>query len=345
MPSLTDLNEEQLNQVLPLEHDVDHLSPKVIFSRFNITLAEIKSNLAKIGFSTADWDRNLGREERVRLHKYILSDLEVQRLIISKAFEKREVLTKYLAQVNLLENSDFGLVDLGTGATLHNALAAILETQNIKPPNSFYLGLRKVRSNKFDPPEPYLYNEIDRLGFMNIPGIITFLESVCSADHGSVVDYSYAHNSDEVHPVFKEESNQAVTDWGYPLVRTAILNFTDNLLLDSNLLNPFGDVRALIETLQKEFWLNPTLEESKAWGNFPLEDGWGKESKFLTLAAPYSFRDLPKLWWLVFKTGDVWLRRHWWHSASLKMSPPLLKITFCSGEKIIKLVKKSLKKL
>jgi FMN phosphatase YigB (HAD superfamily) len=340
LPSITSVNDSQINRLLPLEHDVDFLSPRIIFDRFCISVNEIQDGLEQLNIMPCDWDRSLSHEQIKLIRRHILSDLLLQDLILLRATEKRKTFIQYLEQVRLLEDDRFGVVDLGTGATLHHALAAVLETCGVTPPKSFYLGLRKGSDSEYGLPEAYLYDERYRLGFMQAPGLITFLEAVCSADHGSVLDYK--NDLDVVRPILKDESNQAVDEWGYPIVRNTILTFAENLLLDFRLLNPWADVRTMIEHLQQEFWRDPSVKEAHAWSNFPLEDGWGKHSEALVLAKPYSVFDLPRLWLHIFRYGGIWWRRHWWHAAALKMTPFWFQKTFNGGSKVIKWVRKKL---
>lgn len=339
LSSLTTLDEEKLSWIFNLEIDVDHLSPKILFSRFSILPEKIEESLKKIGIYPQDWNKSLSRSEREKLFRHILSDPDIQRLILLKSSEKRDILLRYLEQVGLLKDDNFGVIDLGTGATLHNALAAVLETQNLKPPQSFYMGLRNIPDSKYGHPEPYMYDGRHDLGFTNSPGLITLIETVCSADHGSVIDYEISENI--VHPVFNGESNQAVMDWGYPIVRNAILTFTDYLLLDGSLLNPWADVRAMSAVLQQTFWLNPSTQEAQAWGSFPMEDGWGKESESLVLATPYAITDLPRLCWHLFRDGEIkYWRRHWWHHGAISMSQPWIQLTFAMANSAIAILRK-----
>jgi FMN phosphatase YigB (HAD superfamily) len=340
LPSLTVVNRSEIERVFPKAFDVDFLSPKILFSRFCISPDEIQAGLEKIKLYSQDWNRNLTQQEREQLREHILTDSDIQSLILERAAEKREILIQYLHQVKLTEPEKVGIVDLGTGATLHNALAAVLETCGIEPPTSFYLGLREdVSDSKYGLPEPYMYNVRQQLGFLNCCGLTTFMEMTCSADHGSVVGYKVCNG--KVKPVLTSKANEAVIGWGYPIVRETILKFADNLLLDPTLLNVWGDIRVATRTLLSLFWSDPTIEEAKAWGGFPMEDGWGKEYVTLTLATPYSLNEFPKLCRSLYRNGDVYLRRHWWHEAALKMSAPWFQRSFkFSSPFILKLRKK-----
>lgn len=327
LPSLTTINERTLKGIVNLETEVDYLSPKILFARFYISQDEIKVGvLEQIGIFSQDWNRNLNFAEREKLFNYILNNPEIESLILFKAAERRDVLLQYLNQVRLTEDDYFGVVDLGTGATLHNALAAVLETRNLNPPKSFYLGLRNIPDSKYGLPESYMFDARQNLGFTNSPGLITFLEAVCSGDHGSVIDYEVKGKI--VRPILKEEANQTVLNWGYPIVRDTILAFTNYLLLDESLINPDGEVRAMSESLLQAFWLSPTEKEAHAWGSFPMEDGWGKEAELLVLAPPYSVADMLGLCWHLIRYKKLPQRRHLWKYAAFRRSAVWIRTPF-----------------
>lgn len=233
---------------------------------------------------------------------------------------------QYLEQVGIFKDDNYGIIDLGTGATLHNALGAVLETCNLKPPKSFYLGLRNIPNSKYGLPETYMYDLRKKLGFTDSPGLITLLEAICSADHGSVIGYGVSEGV--VKPIFKEESNQAVIDWGYQIVRDTILDFTEHLFLDDDLLNPWGELRAMNESLLQEFWLHPTVKEARAWGSFPMEDGWGEESTLLTLAPPYSIADVLNIFVHWLRNGKIPQRRHLWKYGAFMGSKSWIRLPF-----------------
>jgi FMN phosphatase YigB (HAD superfamily) len=334
LPSVTTLDEEHLSYIF-LEDwlDVDFLSPRVILARFCLTPEAVRESLLGIHLTEAAWDRNLTPAERKQLRQHILQDPHLKSAILAQAEQKRQVMVQYLKQQGVTQG-DFGLVDLGTGATLHYALSSVLETIGVAPPKSFYLSLRQsVPESRFGLPEPYLNDGRFNLGFFKFPGIVTLLEAVCSADHGSVI--SYRQVGRKIEPVLKEERNQAVLDWGYTGVREAILDFAENLFVNEKYLDFGSDMRSTLELLQSEFWYRITPAEAKVWGRFPMEDGWGNQSFSTLLARPYSLKDTL----YPLRIGYNHVARHWWHEAAFQMSDRPIQILYSLNRKLGKQIR------
>jgi FMN phosphatase YigB (HAD superfamily)/uncharacterized membrane protein len=317
LPSLTTLDETELDGIFPLSKDVDYLSVRIVLARFALEPETISGALERLGLAASDWERNLSAAERQSLRQGLLTEPEIRQQILQSAAQQRQVMMRYLDQEGLLETQQVGFVDLGTGATLHSALATVLATAELKPPVSFYLGLRaEVKQTQFPLPEPYLYDARLKLGFLDRPGLTGLLEAVCSADHGSVIGYQL--QGDRVEPLMAAKTNDRVMAWGFSLVRETICCTADQLMLDAALLNPGANLcEATLEAFS-QFWQSPTIAEAAAWGAFPLEDGWGKAACYLTLAEPYRWSDV-----IVLKK-----HRHWWYEGALAQTSPLLRQAF-----------------
>jgi FMN phosphatase YigB (HAD superfamily) len=319
LPSLTEVDEEHLKGIFigKLSFDLDVITPQIALARLCIHPDDIRDRLALIGLSAQDWNRNLSREERLALFNLILTDPVVRQLTLDKAGEKRQLMLQYLEQEGLLDPIDYGFVDLGTGATLHYALCEVLKTVGQKPPVSFYQGLRQdISVGQFPAPLPYLFDRRFGLGLMNVPGFNEITEAVCSADHGTVLGYQRL--GDRVEPLLKDAANQAIFDWGFTKVRETICCFAEQLVLDQQLVNPWVDLRPVGCDLIREFWLHPTEAEGRAWGSYPMEDGWGKESFHHCFASSYRWHHILT----TLLNGQLWNRRHWWEAGALAMTPP-----------------------
>jgi FMN phosphatase YigB (HAD superfamily) len=334
LPSVTRVDEEHLKGIFTgkLALDVEFVSVRLALARLCIDPEEIKDSLTAIGLTEKDWSRNLSRGERIKLSERVLEDERIHEVILHKADEQRQVMIKYLKQEGLLDPIPFGLVDLGTGATLHYGLSEVLTVAGGKPPVSFYQGLRKgIPEGEFRAPEPYLFDKRLGLGFFETPGMNEMVEMTCSADHGTVI--SYKEVGSQVEPVLKEDFNSTVMNWGYPIVRETICCFVDNLLLDPSLINLRTDLRAACVELCNAFWSNPSLAEATAWGDFPMEDGWGNESFYHCLAESYRWNELMATLW----QGNLRGRRHWWEAGALALSPPrlqtALKVSLSLGQR------------
>lgn len=327
LPSVTRVDEEHLKGIFigKLNLDIDFVSAQIALARLCIEPFEVKNLLETIGLPEGSWSRNLSPNERCDLSQLVLENSQMQDLILRKSQEKRQVMVKYLRQEGLLDPVEFGLVDLGTGASLHYALSEVIQFSGGKPPISFYQGLRaEIPRGQFANPLPYLFEAQHNLGVYEHPGngaptVNVITEIACCADHGTVLDYRDLGNT--VVPVLKEETNRTVMDWGYALVRETMYCFADHLLLDPKLVNTKADLRAACKDVCRAFWLEPSVIEAEAWGRFPMEDGWGDKSFYNCIADSYRWRDVIPTFW----NGHFPGRRHWWHHGAFALTPLVLR--------------------
>lgn len=321
LPGLNSADEEQLGRIFK-SYDffsVDHLTIEGALSRVEVTPHEFAEPLARAGFHEADWRRPLRHAERQALRDLLLHDSAVGELIMRRAAAARELSLGYLRQEGMFENVPWALVDLGTGATLHRALSHLLEQAAGPPVTSLYLGYTGGRADLPGRLLTYYFDLPSRLGMNEVPGLVTMIEMICSADHGTVLGYK--SDAGGIRPALKEERNSAVLDWGYDLVRNTVSRFADELLLDSELVSPWADLRRAIAATLTLFWLSPTGAEAEAWGGFPFEDGWGQASYILRLGPPFRWRDLAH----IVAQKDVRHHRHTWKHGSLQRTPPVLR--------------------
>ena len=73
-------------------------------------------------------------------------------------------------------------------------------------------------------------------------------------------------------------------DWGLGTLRATVRAFAEELLLDADLVDPDADLRPAVTDALRLFWEQPTRAEAEAWGAFPWEDGFGAETRHVSLA-------------------------------------------------------------
>ncbi len=331
LPSLTSGDRADVERVLPRKFDVS-LTVRQALARFEVVPESHRDPLERAGLPAATWDQNLSEDRLEALRTLLTEDPGFRSNVTAGAEQRRALLLRYLEQVGFVGPDPVALVDLGTGATLHNALGAVLESAGRGPPKSFYLGMRNVPTGRFGRPEVYMNDAGQGVGFGSAPGLTTTLEAICSANHGTVLGYE--DRDGRIEPVLAADDNPAVMAWGYSIVRQTIVDFADYLVVDPELVDPWGDVRPVIERLQKTFWRTPTREEAGAWGAFPMEDGLGREAVYVQLAEPYSPIDALRVVRRVARDGKLLWRRHWWHDGALAMSSPLLREALTASERL-----------
>ncbi|KAB8334853.1 hypothetical protein SD80_000200 [Scytonema tolypothrichoides VB-61278] len=320
LPAVVSLDQQQALEMLKrpswILDGTSNVSIQDFLARVSIAPQEIRDSLAAVGFKEEDWSRILSPQEVQALHP-VLDKPEVSELILQKAVQKQQVLMKYLDQEGVLDSIPKGLVDVGWFGSSYDSLAAIVKTNGATLDVGLFYGLKSnSKGNQSDSKKGYFFDQRTRTGFKDVLpelGIVP-LEMFCSADHGTVL--GFMEEGDQVRPVFKEERNQRIIDWGLPLVRKAVYSFTENLLLDPNLVNPWADVREASADVLQSFWLNPSYTEAQAWGDFPWEAGHSENTN--SLAQSYSWINVAKS----FVTARFAYNQGLWFEGSVAQSSP-----------------------
>jgi len=318
LASITDRTNFALASLIPTDGDVPATIPMVL-RRLDISPEEITQQLEVGGFPKESWSRNLTPDEAGRLRTIVRDDPAVQLLVRDRAKRARDLVLTYLEQVGAVTDEHIGFVDLGTGATLFNALSSILATVGQQPPTGFYFGLRsQLPETGFGRPLTYIRDADERVGFLRTPGLLTLVELACTADHGSVV--GYAEGDAGVVPVFSTQGNEPVVAWGLPIVRETVARVARELLLDSDLSGVDSiDLRPAVLAVFNLFWNTPTKAEAIAWGAYPFEDGWGNDATRRSIAEPQRLHRLARK-----------PHRHFWHGGAQQLSGPLSRSAFHS---------------
>jgi FMN phosphatase YigB (HAD superfamily) len=296
LPALASLDREQAFQMLKRSSWIldatSAISIRDFLARASITPEEISDSLAAVGFQAQDWEKVLSPSEQQVLHP-LLDNSKVKDLILQKAAQQQKVLMQYLTHEKLLDSIPKGLIDLGWFGSSYDALSPLLKSNNAILNVGLFFGLRSnSKEDRCSFKKGYFFDERSQTGFASaLPefGIVP-LEMFCAADHSTIV--GFIEKNEQAYPLFREKGNQRVIDWGLPLVRDTIYNFTENLLLDEGLVNPYADVREASAEVLKSFWLTPSELEATAWGNFPWEKGHSEKTE--SLAEPYNWLHIAK---------------------------------------------------
>jgi FMN phosphatase YigB (HAD superfamily) len=336
LPALASLDEDQAEQMLKrpswMLDTTSAISLRDFWARVNIAPEEIEDCLAFVGFKRESWERTLSTHEQQAIHP-LLDTRKVKDLILQKAVQQRKILINYLNQEKLLDTIPKGVVDLGWFGSSYDSLRPILKSRNATLDIGLFFGLRdNAQKNQSGSKKGYFFDERLQVGFQwSLPemGIVP-LEMFCSADHGTVV--RFIEENGQAKPVFREECNQRVIDWGLPLVRNTVYCFAENLLLDATLVNPYADMREATVDLIKSFWLTPSKLEANAWGDFPWEKGHGE--KLDRLAQPYHWRQVAQS----FLTLRLATHQGIWTEGSLARSSRPIRILIQSFQRFRQLL-------
>jgi hypothetical protein len=324
LASITDRTDVAIDSLIPSQGDVP-ATLEMVLRRLDLSPEEIAEPLKTVGLTSESWARNMTPDETDRLRLLVRDDPDIRWLVRDRAKQSRDVVLSYLEQVGAVTDKPIGFVDLGTGATLFNALSAILATVGQPAPTGFYFGLRSHLPNAgFGRPLTYVRDEDERVGFLRTPGLLTLVELACTADHGSVVGYS--DDAGVLEPTFSKQGNEPVVDWGLPIVRETIRRVANELLLSPDLVGLDSiDLRPAVLDVFDLFWNSPTRAEAVAWGAYPFEDGWGDDAYRHPIAEPQRLRGLAR--------GKP--HRHFWHEGAQQLSGPVARRAFHSRQRLI----------
>ncbi len=334
-PSITSDKGDFLRFIFQHGRDVDFQSIRLMLDRIDIKPEEIEGHLHSIGIEPDQYEHNLSPEKRKEFHKYCLENKELRRLILIKSSKRRKILLDYLKQEDILKDNNFGLIDLGQNATLHNAISSVLHSVGKPTPRSLYLAAGKEHP-EFGQPFAFIRKNSDgKLGIQDVPRLVTGIEMFCSADHGTVKGYEIDPKENKIIPVLKESSNEPVINWGFLTVKETILKFTEILELD--LINQNNiDFKSCIKPIFEIFFQTPTKEEAKVWGNFPMEDGWGDFSIHKPIVEPIKLNQL---------ISSSRSNRHVWGMGSLKITKEPLRSFLKAGILLQNFINKVRKKI
>ncbi|MDD5218371.1 MAG: hypothetical protein PHN49_02405 [Candidatus Omnitrophica bacterium] len=317
LPSLEVLDEKELEVIFAPS---SIMTIKDLFARFKITPKDITNHLKHIGFNRADWERKLTNDEYRSLRKLILEEKEIKQLILEHAKDCRKLLLGYLAQEGLYDATPYAIVDLGWRGGMQKALS---RAANIRPVGLYYgIIAEKPLDEKYGTAKCYLFDNGTKQGFLNYADkdLNIMLETLCSADHG--VSMGYEKKGSVIVPVLKENRNTEVVDWGLPLIQQTICQFSENMELDSDLVNPWVDMRQACSALIDNFWLKPGKIIAKAWGDFPFEEDQCS-GKYHSLASSYGMGNI------ISAFNKVKLPQHLfcsWRGGSMAITPVPLQI-------------------
>ena len=294
----------------------DHLTVRGILSRVGLQPEAFANPLSLLGFDRAQYDRQLSESEKESIRP-LFDRAEMHDAILKQSAQARHLLLDYLDQEGLLASSHAGIVEIGWYGRTRASLNAVLRSCGHKPLPFFYFGLFNTIDHLSGPWESYLFDGHHGTGHLaeTLPEVWTIMETFCAADHGMTV--GYARENGTIRPILRQERNAKVLDWGLRIVRRTVSNFTEALLLDSELVDWQADLRQVTIDLLKTWWLTPTRDEAHAWGRFPYEDDQSGQT-WQCLAVPYRSTDVLKT--IVFGAPSHRHRGWSWIHGSLQQS-------------------------
>lgn len=324
LAAMFDLGEEDLAWV---ERDVPELSPRGVLALLDVAWHDVATAMARLGIEP---DAPPGSSDARRALEAVRNDPEVGAQVLERSAERRELVDAYLAQEGLLDGSACALIDFGGVGSQMRALHLLITRAGGKRPRLLLLGMDRPEDAglRTPPGEPdwlqdtacYLYDHRRNLGVQRRRGFGTCVQMFCAADHGTVT--GYRAQGARIVPTLSQERDEDLQTWGLATMRAAITTFTEQMILDTDLVDLDADLHEAATRGIDLFWTTPTRAEASAWGAFPFEGA--EVASGVTrprLAHPYHWRfvvhgllggTFPHLGW-----------RHWYEASLVLSSRPV----------------------
>jgi FMN phosphatase YigB (HAD superfamily) len=317
----------------------DDLSVRSLLARVDLEPDDVREHLVEAGLPAAEWSRALTTDE-IRGLRELLGRASLRERVLAAAEGKLDLAARYLVQAGVPRSRRAGLVELvGHGNLQESASALIARAGGAPPPppppptGLYFAWIADSRKRAITAPLVYLRDSPDSRDLVPGWGVIA-LEAFCAADHGTTIEY--AEEAGTVVPVLEQAGNPPVSDWGLGLMRQTVAEFADALVLDQDLVDPDSDARPVTLRALREFWMRPKESEARAWGSFPWEDGFGKETRYQRLARGYEWSHVGR----AARDGRIHrFHRAAWPAASLVLTPPLRRFALRAAAKISRLAR------
>ncbi len=305
-------------------------SIRSILARLNLDAEAVATELESAGFFPERWSEQLTTSGLTRLMELLTRD-DLATIIRGRARIARREVQAYLAQEGFLASGRVGIVDLGGVASQFVALSEFRAQVEESAPIGFLAYRERAEpwpASATDAGcaalEVFLFDAVHGRGIERFAGLVPFLEVFCTADHGTTIGYRC--EGDRVEPTLATQPSGLVGTRGFRLMRETIDCFTDDLVIDREIVALHAGLRATVTENLRQFVLTPTIDEARAWGSFPFEAlGTGAVR---TLAESWSLGDVARRLMGRPLPGD-WFT--WRDGSRLVSSPPARKVLGAAG--------------
>ena len=319
-----DLSEAEVAWV---ERDLPLLTPADVVTRFDVSWDEVSAAMVQRGIHS---DQTPGSEGSQRALAAMRDVPELRDLALSRATDRRQLVGAYLEQEGLLEGTPCGLVDFGGVGSQMRSLHMLTTHLGGLQPRIFLVGLDRLPESAIEPStqpawledtETYLYDHRRGRGIERKRGFGTCVQMFCAADHGTVT--GYVRDGDCVEPILAAETDDALIEWGLPILRRTISSFVEHVVLDGDLVDVRADLREPVTAAIDLFWSEPTTDAARAWGAFPFEGAEVGATARRPLAYPYTWRSV--LHGAARRSFPNFGWTHWFEG-SLQLSSPFVRV-------------------
>ncbi len=223
--------------------------------------------------------------------KTLRTERSFQKALLETAANCRRATSAYFHQEGLLDNIEWGIVDVGWIGSLQRALDGILFENNRRVKHGYYFGLDRSPEDEVNlSARAYLFDH--RLGLgghLQPPHIRTLVEVFLRADHGMTKGYDQKDGRSI--PKFVEDETRLVIEWGLSFLGRSVKAFVETLEISNISMETFRSSRSLACKLLCTFWEHPADEEVAVWGAIPF-GGEQTGERWFAMSQPLSYGDL-----------------------------------------------------
>ncbi|MDR1378909.1 MAG: hypothetical protein LBJ36_07640 [Synergistaceae bacterium] len=282
-----------------------------VFARLNISLPETEQVFARYSFLKSLWNEKIYKNANLDRLKALLQDPQIENLIFAKASSHRANVLSYLKQEGLAERELWGYVDLGWRGRMQQKLAKfVLQIDGIRP-EGFYYALTSMPDTSAYGGYHVFSSHGDPGALSCFEGLAAFMETMCSGSHGVVLGYEKGEKGTFI-PVLKEAINNPLQKWGLSIYRKTLDEYCEYMQKGCVAIEDWRFEKEMLYRLLKKFWLEPSANEARVWGDFPISSDPLDAGKMI-LSSPIEFQNiigefLPYSWGYRIQS----LQTQWW---------------------------------
>jgi FMN phosphatase YigB (HAD superfamily) len=294
---------------------------RCLLSRLDLSPENIRPVLEEVKFAESRWNANFSQPESeiVRSPAFIS---KLRPYILENAEKRRSLLLEYLKQQNVLQDSNYAIVDIGWHATLQDCLSRVVKSEGREVGRGVYFGLLDYHErSQLGVKTAYFVDGKRKRGYtFSASELVFLLETMCVGSEGTVVGFATDEKDNTVKPVLKSDRNSGAADWGLDTLKSAVFSFVDNLLIDTRFISVTADARQAVLDVLKLFWRAPSRDEAQMIADFPFEGGMSGDVPVRTAAHSHSWKQVLS----ALGSGSIPVDRDaLWSEGSLALTPPL----------------------
>jgi hypothetical protein len=262
LPSVFRVDTEALNWIFA---NTSFLSVDVILTRSGNVEHELSPgarNAICACIPQQEWSNNLPDSDRLRLRRVFEENEDIHKWIQEGAEQVRKSTIQYFKQEELMDGTEWAMVDIGWGGNLQNSLSRMLTIVNGASRQSvrgYYWGLRTKKPYHPDDKQIAFADELSDRWRHVMFCYVGLYEIFASADHGSTI--GYYETTKGWKPVLRDTGANESINWGVHHLHEGAVAFSCNLIRNWKWELPLNQYMSLVLPILEKFFIDPTDQE------------------------------------------------------------------------------------